>query len=88
MSLIVIHPIPDSGWADMRLEHILSGGLKGVEHQVIRRAEELRELRGHRVLFAVPLGQFGINMEYIAMLRRLRCERRLLEGCVGHRISA
>ncbi len=83
MSLVVIHPVPDSGWADMRLEHILSGGLKGVEHRVIRWAEDLGELRGHQVLFAIPLGQFGINLEYIAMLRRMRSERRLLEGCVG-----
>lgn len=81
MSLILIHPAPDSGWADMRLAGVLNQALAGVEHREIRRAEELEDLRGGRLLFALPLGEYGINLEYVSMLRRLRSEPGLLEGC-------
>ena len=83
MSLILIHPAPDSGWADMRLAGVLSQALTGVEHREIRRAEELQNLQGQRLLFAIPLGEYGVNLEYIAMLRRLRAEPDPLEGCTA-----
>lgn len=83
MSLILIHPDPDSGWADMRLKGVLAHALSGVEHREVRRAEELCGLRGQRLLFAVPLGEYGVNLEYISMLRRLRAEPGLLEGCTA-----
>ena len=41
MSLILIHPAPDSGWAGQRLDDVLKHALAGREVRTVRRAEEL-----------------------------------------------
>ena len=83
MSLVLIHPAPDAGWAGQRLDGVLRHALAGQEFQVVRRAEELSGLEGRRVLLALPLGDTGVNLEYVRMLARLRKEPKLLEGCTG-----
>ena len=83
MSLVLIHPAPDALWADARLEGVLRHALAGREVRTLRRAEELDSLRNQTLLFAVPLGELGINLEYIRMLARLRREPSLLEGCTA-----
>lgn len=83
MSLVVIHPAPDAAWADMRLEGVLRYALEGQETRTVRRAEELDGLAGETLLFALPLGEAGINLEYTRMLLRLRTSPNLLRGCTA-----
>ena len=83
MSLILIHPAPDAAWADIRLADILKHALGGRQVRTLRRAEELDGLAGERLLFALPLGEVGVNLEYSKMLLRLRREPGLLEGCTA-----
>jgi multimeric flavodoxin WrbA len=83
MSLIVIHPSADDGRFDLRLTAVLAQALEGIEYRQIDRAEQLRDLKGQRLLFAVPLGEYGVNVEYLRLLRRLRGEPELLEGCTA-----
>ena len=83
MPLVVIHPAADSGWADMRLQDVLTHALSGIDHRTITTASELSALQGQRLLFAVALGDYGINLEYISMLRRLRAQPDLLKGCTA-----
>ena len=83
MSLVLIHPAPDAAWADIRLAGILRHALAGREVHTVRRAEELDGLQGRTLLFALPLGEWGVNPEYVRMLVRLRREPALLEGCIA-----
>ena len=83
MSLVLIHPVPDMGWADGRLEGVLRRALPQPPARVIRRAEELHDLHGQKLLFALALGDTGVNLEYMKMLSRLRKEPGLLEGCTA-----
>ena len=83
MSLVVIHPAPDAAWADMRLEDVLRHALAGREVPVLRWAEELDALTGQTLLFALPLGESGINLEYTRMLHQLRTRPHLLQGCTA-----
>lgn len=83
MSITLIHPAPDSGWAGQRLDAVLRHALAGREVRTVHRAEELSGLEGQRLLLALPLGGTGVNMEYIRMLARLRTEPGLLRGCTG-----
>ena len=83
MSLVLIHPTPDVGWADLRLEGILRHALDGRQVRTIRRAEELHGLAGQKLLFALPLGDTGTNLESVKMLARLRREPALLAGCTA-----
>lgn len=83
MSITLIHPAPDSGWAGQRLDGILKQALAGREVRTVRRAEELSGLEGQRLLLALPLGDTGVNLEYMRMLSRLRKEPGLLDRCTG-----
>lgn len=83
MSITLIHPAPDVGWAGQRLEVVLQHALAGREVCTVRRAEELDGLEGRRVLLALPLGDTGVNLAYIRILARLRKEPGLLSGCTG-----
>ena len=83
MSLILIHPAPDSGWAGQRLDGVLKQALAGREVRTVRTAEELSGLENRRLILALPLGDTGVNLEYMRMLARLRKEPGLLSGCTG-----
>ena len=83
MSLVLIHPTPDDPQADQRLAGILAHALEGRAVRTIRRAEDLSGLTGQKLLFALPLGRLGINLEYVKLLARLRREPELLEGCTA-----
>ena len=83
MSLVLIHPAPDEGWADMRLAGVLSHALAGHQVRVIRRAEELNDLTGQRLLFAAALGEYGVNLELTRMLSALRRTPDLLSGATA-----
>ena len=83
MSLTVIYPRPDAGWADQRLNGIVRHALEGRQARVLRAAGELEGLAGEMLLFALPLGDTGTNLEYVKMLSRLRQTPGLLEGCTA-----
>ena len=83
MSLILIHPAPDSGWAGQRLDDVLKHALAGREVRAVRTAAELSGLENQRLILALPLGDTGVNLEYTRMLARLRKEPGLLAGCTG-----
>jgi len=83
MSLVLIYPHSDFGWADQRLNGVLRHALLGREVRALRSAEELSGLEGKRLLFALPLGDTGVNLEYMRMLSRLRTEPGLLTGCTA-----
>ena len=83
MSIDLIYPAPDSGWAGQRLDGVLKQALAGREVRTVRKAEELDSLAGQRLLLALPLGDTGVNLEYMRMLSRLRKEPGLLAGCTG-----
>lgn len=67
-----------------RMHRVLALALAGFGHsEIISAADGLRPLKNRRVLFAVELGESGVNLEYYAMLRRIRKERDLFTGCTG-----
>ena len=83
MSLTLIYPRPDAGWADQRLNGIVRHALEDRQVRVLRAAGELEGLAGEKLLFALPLGDTGTNLEYVKMLARLRQTPGLLEGCAA-----
>ena len=81
--MILIYPKLEQWQDNERLEQVLAHALAGVEVRAVHRAQELDGLAGQRLLFAVPVGEYGVNTEYQRMLVRLRAEPELLEGCVA-----
>ena len=49
MSITLIHPAPDAGWAGQRLDGVLKCALAGREVRTVRRAQELSGLEGQRL---------------------------------------
>ena len=70
MSITVIHPPADAGWADQRLRDVLRFALAGQEFRTVSTAGELDNLAGQKLLFALPLGDAGVNLEYLRILTR------------------
>ena len=46
LSLVLIHPTPDVGWANIRLDTVLAHALTCRPVRTVRRAEELDQLQG------------------------------------------
>ncbi|NBI09515.1 NADPH-dependent oxidoreductase [Colidextribacter sp. OB.20] len=83
MSITLIYPTPDEGWAGQRLEGVLNRVLAGRAVRAVRTAKKLVSLKGQRLLFALALGEAGTNLEYVRMLAWLRKEPNLLAGCTA-----
>lgn len=81
--LTLVYPQCADAKRTQRLEGLLWDILQGYEFTVIRYASEFRPLRGERILFAIPLGISGINLEYFHFLKILRTHTDMLEGSVG-----
>lgn len=90
--LPVIYPQEGPAGLSERLHKVLVEALSGIKYVVLTTAEEtaryfqeagpVRE-RFRPVLFVIALGKDGVNLEYMRLLRLLREERSLLEGCAG-----
>lgn len=83
MSVTVIYPRLEGAEENRRLDWVLAQNFGLASVRTLHHAEELDNLTGERLLFAVPVGQFGINPEYQRMLLRIRSTPRLLEGCMA-----
>lgn len=98
MNLIIIKPERGEQSFSSRLDDILSKGLRtALEEMVpmpeviwIRRAEELEKricipggIRGEKLLFAISLDTWGMNMEWYSMLHCIQEHAQCLEGCAA-----
>ena len=83
MSLVLIKPLPESPPASARMDGVLRHALTDSDCQVVYTADGLTNLQGKRLLFAVALGDTGINFEYLRMLQRIRREPELFKGCTA-----
>ena len=81
MSLTLIYPRLEEGCP--RLDGVLAHALDGLQVHTVSCAEQLRGLAGSTLLFAIPVGPWGVNPEYQRMLLALRADPTLLEGCTA-----
>ena len=90
--LPVIYPQEGPAGLSERLHKVLMEALSGVKYVVLTTAEETWKYfqeaeppagRFRPVLFVIALGKDGVNLEYMRLLRLLRRERSLLDGCAG-----
>ena len=83
MSLILIKPLPENPQDAGRTDDVLRFALAQTDCRVVYTADGLTGLQGEKLLFAVALGDSGINFEYMRMLQRMRREPELLKGCTA-----
>lgn len=99
MRLVIIKPRCEEEKGALRLNKILQKSLDTAmpdeggsrpETEQISTAEELKhrlgapgQLRGRRILFAVSLGEWGMNLEMYAMIRCIRKNPRCMEHSIA-----
>ena len=83
MKYTLISLSPDFPADGTRLESVLRGTAAGSASRILHELPAGEDLRGQRLLFAVPLGEYGINTAFLKLLRRLRAEPDILEGCTS-----
>lgn len=66
-----------------RLGEILDSSLDGYTYDTISTAAEFKELKNRKLLFAISLGESGVNLEFYSMLKKIRLDRTCFEGSVG-----
>lgn len=82
--LVLIMPRCQEREKTRRMNRVLAYALQDARvSRKIETARELVDLKGKKLLFAVMLGESGINLEYCSMLKRIRLEKDLFEGCQG-----
>ena len=81
--LTIIYPQCEDSRKTHRLETLLEQVQKTYACDMITKLEDFHSLQGKRLLFAVPLGVSGINLEYFRFLKKMRLQTDMLEGCMG-----
>lgn len=81
--LVLIRPHCTDPSKTERLSHVLARCLQGVSYETIQVAEEFTPIQNRKILFAVTLGESGINLELYRILKKIRMDAACLEGCIG-----
>lgn len=83
--ITLIRPLCPDHEKTVRLSDVLEFGLRGVDFELLETAEEAAaaDLRNRRILFAIELGESGINLEYVRLLKMIRTNRQIFEGSVA-----
>ena len=83
--LILIRPRCQDRDKTKRLEAVLEYALEGITWKTLETVEEVgqTDLRGKRILFAIELGDSGINLEYVRLLKSIRIDRNMFEGSLA-----
>ncbi|MBR0598906.1 flavodoxin family protein [Sinanaerobacter chloroacetimidivorans] len=81
--IILIRPHCREKSKTKRLSAILESSLAGYTYDTITTVEEFEELKNKKLLFAISLGESGINLELYGILKKIRLDRSCFEGSVG-----
>lgn len=81
--LILVRPHCRERIKTKRLSAILEKSLDGYSYDTVSTVEEFEDLRNKKILFAISLGESGINLELYGMLKKMRLNRSCFEGSVG-----
>lgn len=81
--LIMVRPHCRERIKTKRLSEILESSLDGYTYETVSTVEEFEDLEHKKILFAISLGESGINLELYPILKKIRLERSCFEGSVG-----
>jgi len=81
--LVLIRPYCREKSKTERLSAILEKSLDGYTYDTIDTVEEFHDLKNKKILFAISLGESGINLELYGILKKIRLDKSCFEGSVG-----
>ncbi len=75
------------GEISQRLGKMLEYSLRGYEYDIIKTSYEMKDMKNKKILFAVELGDSGLNIEHLKMLEKIRTSgANYMENSVGSTI--
>ena len=83
--LILIKPSCREKRKEKRLTEIVEESMKDFKYERINTVEEFEttNLKNKKILFAISLGESGINLELYSMLKKIRLDNNIFEGSVA-----
>lgn len=81
--IILIRPHCREKHKTERLSAILNASLEGYTYETVSTIEEFDDMKNKKILFAISLGESGINLELYAMLKKIRLDKTCFEGSVA-----
>ncbi len=83
--LVVIVPRCETPSRAERLSQVLEYALAGKDFLLLEHFQDFsrQNLQKKRLIFAVSVGQSGINLEYFSMLQYIRTQKNLFDGSIG-----
>ena len=81
--IILIRPHCRENIKTKRLSAILERSLDGVSFDTVATIKEFENLQNKKLLFAISLGESGINLELYPILKKIRLNKHCLDGSVG-----
>lgn len=83
--LTVIRPLCQDRAKTLRLRDVLEYSLEGKDYELLETIEEIgaADLTNKRILFAIELGESGINLEYCSLLKMIRLNRNMFDGSIA-----
>lgn len=81
--IVMVRPRCRERIKTQRLSEIIEKSLGGYTYETVSTVKEFEGLRDKKILFAISLGESGINLELYPILKKLRLDRTCLEGSVG-----
>lgn len=82
-TITLIYPKCEDEVRSKRLNFILREVLKEYEVRLIDHVEALCDLQNQKILFAIPVGVSGINLQYYRFLKEMRLQKDMFSGSVG-----
>lgn len=82
---VLIEPLCRERSKTERLAAILKNGLGDHPYRLVTTAEEFSaiDFKNKRLLFAISLGESGVNLEHYSILKKIRLDRECFAGCIG-----
>jgi multimeric flavodoxin WrbA len=81
--IIMVRPHCRERIKSKRLGVILENSLDGYSYETVSTVEEFDDMKHKKILFAISLGESGINIELYPILKKIRLDRTCFEGSVG-----
>lgn len=81
--LTLVYPRCEDAIRTKRLRALLEEVLGDYEVETIQTVDAFGPLKNRRIIFAIPLGISGVNLEYCHFLKKMRTDTSMLEGSVG-----
>ena len=85
MEMVLLRPLCQENDKRRRLYNVLEKSLGGVRYRTVETLAEFEatDLRNKKILFAISLGESGVNLEWYQILKAIRLRSGCFQGSIG-----